>query len=239
MKRTSLILFSVFLLSACSVMMNQVTGQTPVPPGPMSTNTPTTAPSATPIVPTSTFTSTPTMIGGKMESATPYASPTLLLLTQQPGVIPMSSSTPVALVTPVKMEGFVSVAVSDAEFYKGKKCTPASTKITVQVSNLADTAFVVLFVRFKSKQTTATSEWTSIGMQAAGTPGFYSHELIPAEMKGVDGFENAWVEYQIVATNPDSKEVGRTGIFSEHLALLNCVVTATPSPSITPTVLVP
>lgn len=151
----------------------------------------------------------------------------------------MSSSSPIALVTQVKMKGFVSVAVSDAEFYKGKKCPPVSTKITAQVSDLANTAFVVLFVRFRSKLTGATSEWTSIGMQPAGTPGFYTHELVPLEMKGLDAFENAWVEYQIVATDPNTKEVGRTGIFKEQLTLLECVVTPTPTASITPTVLVP
>ena len=137
------------------------------------------------------------------------------------------------------MVGFFSVAVSDAEFYKGKECLPVSTKITAQVTDIANTAFVVLFVRFKSKQTGATSEWTSIGMQPAGTLGFYSHELVPLEMKGLDAFENAWVEYQIVATDARSHEVGRTDIFSERLTLLECVATPTPSPSGTPTVLVP
>ncbi|CAG1009978.1 hypothetical protein ANAEL_03882 [Anaerolineales bacterium] len=238
MKKIPALLLFVFLISACSMTVDEILGRQPATPIPLPTNTPTAAPTLTPTVPSPTFTSTPTMIGMTVKSPTPFSSPTSLVLTQ-PGVIPMSSVTPIALVTQVKMEGFFTVAVSDEVFYKGKDCQPVSTKITAQVTDIGNTAFVVLFVRFKSKQTGATSEWTSIGMQPAGTIGFYSHELFPLEMKGLDAFENAWVEYQVVATKPNSKEVGRTGIFSERLTLLECVLTPTPSPSITPTVLVP
>jgi hypothetical protein len=178
------------------------------------------------------------MVGVKTKTATPEFTSTPLLYEQMTAT-PLESSTPIELVTPVKMTGFVSVTVSDAEFYKGKKCLPTTTKITAQVSDLGRTAFVVLFVRFKSKQTGSTSEWTSIGMEPSGVPGFYFHDLIADEMKGVKSFENPWVQYQIVATDGDSNQVGRTDIFNERLTLLECVITPTPSPSVTPTVLKP
>ena len=103
----------------------------------------------------------------------------------------------------------------------------------------ANTAFVLLFVRFKSKQTGATSEWTnSIAMQSIGV-GTFEHDLIPSEMKAVDLFENAWVQYQLVATDAHSNKLGKTDIFSEKLTLLECVPTPVPTASVTPTVLVP
>jgi hypothetical protein len=234
LKKPSTILIFVFLLSACSMTVDQILGRPT--PGPTLTNTPTAMLTSTPTVPSPTFTASPTMMGQTLKSSTPFSSPTPLMLTQ-PGIIPMSSSTPVALVTQVKMKGFVSVAVSDAEFYKGTECLPVSTKITAQVADAVNTAFVVLFVRFKSKQTGTTSEWTSIGMQPIGIPGFYAHELVPQEMKAINLFENAWVQYQIVATDANSSEVGRTDIFGERLTLLECE--PTPAPSITPTVLAP
>jgi hypothetical protein len=153
-------------------------------------------------------------------------------------VTALSSETPISLVTQVPMEGFVSVSVSDEVFYKGKDCQPVSVKFTAQVADPANTPFVVLFVRFKSKQSGATSEWTSIAMQGIGV-GTYAHDLVPAEMKALDLFENAWVQYQFVSTNANSKEVGRTDTFSERLTLLECVTTPTPTVTITPTVLVP
>lgn len=238
MKRISALLIFVLLLSACSMTVDQLLGRPTATPVKMLTNTPTTAPTLTPTVPSPTFTSSPTMIPQSVKSPTPLVSPTLLILTQV-GVIPMPLSTAVELAPQVKMTGFVSVAVSDAEFYKGTQCQPASTKFTANVADAAGTAFVVLFVRFKSKQTGTTSEWTSIGMSPSGIPGIYTHDLVASEMKAVKLFENAWVQYQLVATNAGSREVGRTDIFSERLTLLECVITPTPEPSITPTVLTP
>ncbi len=238
MKKIPTLLLFVLLLSACSTTVDQILGRPPATPVPLSTSTPTLAPTLTPTVPSPTFTASPTKIIQPKKDITPISSPTPLLLTQ-PGVIPLSSSSPVALATQVKMVGFVSVTVSDSEFYKGTECQPISTKITAQVSDVPGTAFVVLFVRFKSKQTGATSEWTSIGMQPAGIPGFYSHELFPQEMKAMESFKNAWVQYQVVSTDAKAREIGRTGIFGERLALLDCVMAATPTASMTPTVLVP
>jgi hypothetical protein len=137
------------------------------------------------------------------------------------------------------MPGFLSISVSDEQFYKGKDCLPTSVKFTVQVADPANTAFVLLFVRFKSKQTGTTSEWTnSIAMESIGV-GTFSHDLVPSEMKAVDLFENAWVQYQLVATDAHSNKLGKTDIFSEKLSLLECVPTPVPTASITPTVLVP
>jgi hypothetical protein len=177
------------------------------------------------------------MVGLKTKTSTPDFTPTQLLLTPL-GLTELPSSTPITLVTQVPIEGFISIAVSDEQFYKGKDCLPSSVKFTAQVADPASVAFVVLFVRFKSKQTDATSKWTSIAMQTIGV-GTFTHELIPSEMKAVDIFENAWVQYQIVSTDSNSNQTGKTDIFSERLTLLECVITPTPTASATSTALVP
>ena len=110
---------------------------------------------------------------------------------------------------------------------------PVSVKFTAQVSDIGNTAFVLLFVRFKSKQTGATGEWAdSIAMQSIGA-GTFVHDLVTTEMKGLKYFVNAWVQYQFVATNSNSDKIGRTDIFSERLTLLECEVTPTASPTST------
>jgi hypothetical protein len=239
MKKFFLLLSVVLLLSACSMTLNEILGRQPTPmPLPSATNTPTTLPTFTATVPSPTFTASPTMVGQKTGTATPISTPTALVLTPQQ-VTALPTDTPVELVPQVDMTGFVTVSVSDEVFYKGKQCQPASAKFTAKVTDAGATSFVVLFVRFKSRQTGTTSEWTSIAMQQMNIPGMYEHELVPLEMKAVDGFENAWVQYQLVATDANSKQVGRTDIFDERLSLLNCVVTPTVSPSVTPTVLTP
>jgi hypothetical protein len=238
MKKNLILLICTVLLSACSMTVGQFFGAPPTPtPAFTITNTPTDKPTFTPTVPTPTYTLTPTLVGLKTKTSTPVFTPTQLLLTPL-GMTAMSSETPISLVTQVPMEGFVSVSVSDEVFYKGKQCLPVSAKFTAQVASPGNAAFVVLFVRFKSKQSGATSEWTSITMQNMGA-GTFVHNLVPMEMKAVDLFENAWVQYQFVATDVNSKEVGRTDIFSERLTLSVCVTTSTPTVTITPTALVP
>ena len=238
MKKISVIFVFALLLSACSTTVDQILGAPPTPTtAPTFTNTPTDSPTFTPTAPTPTFTSTPTLIGLKAKTSTPESTSTALLLTPL-DVTLLPSATSLTLVTQVPMKGFVSITVSDEKFYKGDKCSPSSVKFTVQVADPTTAAFVVLFVRFKSKQTDATSKWTDLAMQNIGA-GTFTHDLISSEMKAVDSFENAWVQYQIVSTDSKSNQLGKTEVFSERLTLLECEPTPTPAASITPTVLVP
>ena len=104
---------------------------------------------------------------------------------------------------------------------------------------IRDSSTIVdLFVRFKSKRTGATGEWTRITMQSVGA-GTFTHDLVPEDLKGLASFQDAWVQYQFVANTARSREVGRTAIFGEVLTLLDCNPTPTPSMIPTPTVLKP
>jgi hypothetical protein len=136
------------------------------------------------------------------------------------------------------MKGFISVNVSEKEFYKSGECLPTIVKFTAQASDIGATAYVDLFVRFKSKQSDAASEWTRISMNTIGA-GTFVHDLTAEEMKGGLTFRNPWIQYQFVATRANARELGRTDIFSERLSLLDCKPTPTPTVSPTPTVLKP
>ena len=86
------------------------------------------------------------------------------------------------------MKGFLAVNVSEKEFYKSGVCLPTTVKFTAQVSDIGSTAYVVLFVRFKSRQSDVASEWTSIKMDTIGA-GTYVHDLTAEEMKGGVSFQ--------------------------------------------------
>jgi hypothetical protein len=237
MKKISIFLICTILLSACSMTVNEFLGITPtptVPPPPTQTNIPTDTPIFTPTVPTPTFTLTPTLVGQKTKTSTPEFTPTELILSPVPLTV-LPSQTPVIFLLQTPIPGFLKILVSDAEFYKRKECLPLSVKFTVQVDKPSNVAFVVLFVRFKSKVSGVTSKWTSIPMQSVGV-GTYEYVLSASDMKAVDSFENAWVEYQIVSTDANIMQVGKTDIFSERLALLNCVPSPTPVASMTASV---
>ena len=228
MKKIHTHLVCAVLSFSCSVLTPLATPM----PVPTSTNSPTDIPSSTPITPTLTFTSTPTLVGQK--TGTPTADIALTPLT----VTPLFLITPNTQTPSPQMKGFLAVNISEKEFYKGSPCQPTSVKFTAQVSDIINTAQVDLFVRFKSRQSDAASEWTRITMDTIGA-GTYIHDLTAEEMKGGVTFQNPWVQYQFVATRSNAREIGRTDIFKERLTLLECKPTATPEISPTPTVLIP
>jgi hypothetical protein len=145
----------------------------------------------------------------------------------------VSTPTPV-----VKAEGFHNITSSTIVFYRGKDCSPASVKFTVQMNSDVNAEFVQLFTRFVSKTSSAKSTWTSIGMQNLGG-GLFEYELFPTEMLAIDSYIDPWVQFQFVATDGKGKEIKRTGVFDKQLTLLACVPTETPVASPTATVLKP
>jgi len=229
MKKFIFLIIFILLFSSCSLTNSSQT----VIPSPTIRSTSTPAPSATPTVPTTTFTNTPTLITLPRTDTPTLENPVI-----------ESTATHLILITPntatpsPKIDGFISVLVSDSVFYKGKKCQPTSVNFTVQVSQPNRSSYVLLFVRFKGKRSGITGVWTSIKMDFKGA-GTYTHDLIPDEMLGLASFQNAWVEYQLVTTEQNAAVIGRTDIFSERLSLLDCVASPTPEISSTPTVLTP
>ncbi len=229
MKKINIIFACAILSLSCSVGgFTLPVGATPTP-SLVPTNTRTPVPTATPITPTSTFTSTPTLVGLKSQTPTQETTPTTVV-----------SVTPLALITPntatptLQMDGFIATLISVHEFYKGRTCDPASVKFTAQVLDRDRTAYVLLFVRFRSLTSGKTSEWTSISMQTIGA-GTWVHDLYSDEMKNDAFYITAWVDYQFVATTTDATEIGRTAIFKEKLTMLPCTTTSTPtSGTITP-----
>jgi hypothetical protein len=224
MKFYFVIPFCAILIAACSLFPTA----TPTVVIPTRRNTSTPLPSGTPTVPSVTFTTTPTLIVFP-KTDTPTVDLALTQATDTP-IILVTPSTPT--VSPL-MKGFISVQVSDKEFFKDKRCQPTSVKFTVQVSEPARSAYVVLFVRLKGKFTGVTSEWTSITMDTKGA-GTFTHVLTADEILGVASFQNPWVEYQLVTTQSNTIEVGRTDIFGQRLTLSDCKPGLTPKSSLTP-----
>jgi len=234
MKKLFIVACCAALLSSCSVSMDQLMALVTTPTSqPRSLATGTSpfelVPTSTPeILPTSTYTFTPTLVGFKSPTPTELILPTEAV-TETPTPLYVSN-----LTNPlIDLGNFVSVSLSGDTFYRSGSCQPLSVKLTAQVGDAQNTAFVVLSVRFKSKESGATGKWAGITMQNNGM-GTFTHELIPGDVKGLDLFKDAWVEYQLVATDSKTKELGRTGIFKESLTLLDCLPTATPSPTQTP-----
>lgn len=107
------------------------------------------------------------------------------------------------------------------QIYKSGGCLPSSAKFVAQVADPVRTGYVQLFVRFKSRQSGNTSKWTSIPMLSVGA-GTFIYELTTDRMIGENLFRASWVQYQLVAVTAGGREIGRTGVFGEHLLALEC-----------------
>lgn len=217
MKKTSIaILVLMFTLACAFGPFAPAPTQTPAP---TPTDTASPPPTPTPATPTLTFTLTPTLIGLKTATFTPQQSST-----PEPSITAFKTVTLTASNTappPVKIDGFVSIAISLTEIYKAIGCEPSVVRITAQVADLNATAYVLLFVRFKSMKAERVGKWTKIDMIPLGA-GTYIYDLSSDQIKDDAYFDSAWIEYQVVSTVKSGSELGRTDIFKERLKMLAC-----------------
>jgi len=224
MKKISLFLLLIVFSFACS-FSDFVTAPTATP-GPPATVTLTPPPTDTPLPPSPTFTTTPTLVGFKEPTATSI----------EPTATEVVSVTPLVMITPntttptLQMDGFIFINTSLAEFYKGNICEPFTVKITAQILDRDAVKYVLLFARFKSTTAERYGKWTSIPMETIGA-GTYVHDLTSDQVKEDEYFQNAWLEYQIVATNAAGAEIGRSAIFKDRIKMLACIPTDTPTPA--------
>jgi len=182
------------------------------------TNTAT--PSVTPTLPTATFTFTPTLIGAK--------SPTRTALPVKAGT-PVRTATPGTPTASLEMDGFTAIRLSTSAFYV-RGCEPTAVDFTAQVDDTGAVKFVVLFTRFKSATTGATSTWTSLETTSTGG-GTYTHRLTAAEILGLESFDDPWVQYQLVTADKNGAVLGRTQVFDAGLRLwMRCPSTPSATP---------
>ena len=228
-KQSVLFIFVLVFLTGCSLglpdFLVMPTGTATRTPTSVMTSTPT--PSLTSTQPTSTYTLTPTLVGAKTptETGTPLPSVTAWTTPTVTTTFTLGPRSP----TP-RMDGFTYIRLSGNHFYAGG-CEPSSVYFLAQAANAGRTAYVILFVRFKSTATDTTSIWTSIAMENLGA-GTFAHTLTADEIDALEFFIDPWVQYQLVATDAGRRVIGRTGIFDESLAL---TTSCTPAPLVTAT----
>lgn len=221
MRRLSLAVVLTFLLQACSVL--PFVGATSVPtntPGPTATATV----SSTPTI-TSTATITPTFTSSPTIVHFPTQDPNLPTETFVPIPIFVGNDTitPVISSTPVKPgAGFDSVQLSDPKIFWGS-CKPNKTKITVQVDDPDLVVSVVIFVQLKSAKEDDYTPWSSGNVMYKYRGGLYTYILRANEIDGHKNYKDSYVRYQLVATDKDGGEVGRTQIYTQSIVLSPCM----------------
>ena len=199
-------------------------------------DTPTKAPSSTPI-PTQdlfatstrtplTFTPTVTSIGAELFTATntatafPTAAPPLILPT--PGVPSGAESGDLFTTESV---GFVSVQLSSTTMYwNAGPCDPRNIQFAAVVPDPANTFRVYLFTRLREKKNTLNvTRWNAgAWMIQDESNGSFNYNLRTFNLRRYYYFKEAWLEYQLVALDENLKEIGRTPIYDRNATLVRC-----------------
>lgn len=221
MRKLLLVLLLAVSLQACS--MNEISSLL--------------VPATQTIIPTSTELLTYTPLPTWTPSVTPTitVSPTIVRIPTWDPNVPTSTFAPVPIFigeytatpdippTPVRPgPGFLSVTISDTRIFWGN-CTPNTSTVIAKVIDPEEVASVVIFVQVKSFEDEDYTPWTSGDVMFNYLDGTFSYELQATEINGHNHYKKSWVRMQLVATNIDGEEIGRTKIFPEVTTLEPCM----------------
>lgn len=223
MRRYLLVLLLVsVLLQGCSGMGNVL-----FPPS----DTP--APSAT-----ATITVPPTKTPTQTRTPIPTATITIVRIPTQDPNQPTSTFAPIPViieggvtatpmpqnVTPTAFRpgpGFLSVTVSENKIFWGS-CKHNKTTITAIVEDEEEAFSVVLFTYVRSARRDDSTPWTEGNVMHDHRDGSYTYLMYGSEVEGHNHYKDSWIVFQLVITDIEGNEVGRTRIYDQAIALSPC-----------------
>ncbi|MBE7435215.1 MAG: hypothetical protein HS100_14975 [Anaerolineales bacterium] len=232
----------VFLL--CSVVLSACSMADLFP----STSTP--VPSVTPII---TFTPIDTPTSTK--TLKPTASATIVRIpTQDPNqptftpfalaqiLVDGNTITPVATSTrEVPGPGFLTVEYAPIKIYWGG-CEPNHVNVRAVVEDPDQVFSVIIFVRVRDINKEDYTPWTSGEVMLNRGQGEFTYKLVGSKIYGHNHYLRSWVYFQLVATDIEGEEIGRTRVFEKAFDMYPCPCltpltgcpVATPRPTKTP-----
>jgi len=227
-KNFILSLFAIGLLACSSldlVAFVLTPTKAPSSPPPVATSQ-TQVPAITGTQPTPTFTYTPTLIGQK-PSVTATVPPKITVT----GTLPSTDApeaTPTLegyLIKLPESSGFFSILISTPIIYYGGCALPKETRLGVRVSDPGQVKYVSFFIRLRSKSSGNDSGWDGGTVMQPVSDGLYNLTLNADDLHGDEVYKyynDSWIEFQLVATDSRTIEVGRTEKIVDQLSLSPC-----------------
>jgi len=218
MKKLAFILVLIFLLSGCTGLPAIPFLQTPVP----QVNAP--QPTVTPysLEPTNTpdlfvlNTMGPT---SSTDSGTQTALPTWTA-TMRP-TITLEPIDPM-LFTP-SPNIFLSVVRSTEQIVWGSTCEGArSIRFTASVQLVRRLRYVTLWYRLQDKYSSRHTDWGGGAIFNDNDQGMYFYTLDLSQIQRYRYFEDAWFQYQLVASTASQKVLGRSVVSRSNVSLTHC-----------------
>jgi len=227
MKKSVLISVIVLLLSGCTGLPFEIPFLgTPTPaqadqPSPFTatpfsldpTNTPnlfvlnTSAPTSTPSTGTPLVTNTP------QPTFTPTIRPTITLEPMDPMLFTPSPNL------------FLMVRRSTDQLVWGSTCDgERAIQFTAQVQPALKMRYVTLWYRLQDKYSKRHTEWGGGAILKDNDQGTYFYILELRQIQRYRYYEDAWLQYQLVASTADGKVLGRSVASRDNVSLTHCKV---------------
>jgi len=212
MHKFQLLLALVLLMQACS----------PSAPEPTPTVTPSFTPADTPTPSlTPSITPSPTIV--RIPTQDPEQTPVIVPIPLFVGSVTLAPFVTVDPAANLPGPGFSTVTVSNPKLYWGG-CRFNSLVVTTQVDDLQEVASVVIFTKVRSyMDETKSTPWTSGNVLYNQGDGIFTYRMRGSDLEGHNHYARSRVLFQLVATNWQGEEVGRTRIFTDKIELSPCM----------------
>lgn len=216
--------FLFSFLAGCSGMPVSIPFlQTPVPPSsPGPTETPfSLPPSNTPdlfvlntLEPTTTpSTETPLVTDTALPTFTATHRPTITLEPLDPTLFTPSPNI------------FLNVQRNTSQLVWGYTCNgDRSIRFIAQVAPARRLRYVTLWYRLQDKYSSHSTDWGGGAIMSDNDQGTYFYDLDLSQIQRYRTFQDAWLQYQLVASTATQKVLGRSVVSRTDVSLTNCNV---------------
>jgi hypothetical protein len=94
--------------------------------------------------------------------------------------------------------------------------------IRTEVEDPDEVFSVIIFVRTKDIQEEDYTPWTSGAIMLNRGQGEFTYNMVGSEVYGHDHYLRSWVYFQLVATNIEGEEIGRTRVYEKAFDMYPC-----------------
>ena len=118
---------------------------------------------------------------------------------------------------------FLSVQRSTGQIVWGSTCDGArNLQITAQVAPARRLKFVTLWYRLQDKYSGRHTDWGGGAILSNNKQGTYFYTLELNQIQSYRYFEDAWLQYQLVASTVTRKVLGRSVVSRTDISLTHC-----------------
>lgn len=223
MKRLILFALLIISLTGCSALQDLLPAQQATQPPAPPTDTLVVLPSELP-------TSTPNLF----DIATLTPSPSPIFPTDTPAFTNTATPRPtitLEFINPLfstPSNPMFSIIQKSGNQIMWNLCEPSSIKFKVVVTNLK-VKNVLMFMKLQDKFSGNGTQWGGGAIMNSNKQGTYSYTLTKENINHYRDFEDAWLQYQFVATTANYLTVlGRSQVFRSDVSVTHCPKTPKP-----------